>query len=394
MNCSNCEIEYNLKNRKPILLTCGDTFCFKCIYKLKKKPEFLCPIDNKVFDKFISFPINQEIFENIQKTLETKKKDSILEIKKLEELQNIEQKEEMITKEEKIESEAKNELNPKTEKSQEQEKIEKTVKNQETVKNHEIEKMKEVQKNKEEEKIKETKKTQIEEKSTNLKKEEEEIKELTMEIINKEMSKITKNYDFNFKLITIGNTFTGKSSLLSRYFKNIFSKTSPTITVDFFTKNLKIDNKSVLFTAYDTAGSESYKSITSKYVRNKHCILFVFDLTKKESFLDIQKWVDFAADLKRNDALCVLVGNKSDLEGREVDTKEALDFAKRMKMGYFEVSSKNCENVDKLFKYCAVRSYKRFFKERQINDVEEFRVFNKKVVKKGCFDWFLKIFIK
>ena len=370
MNCPKCKIQYNLKNRKPILLPCGDSFCFKCIYKLKKQPEFLCPIDKKSFDKFFSFPINEEIFKNIEKPLETKKTDSFLEIQKSQEIQKIEVKQEIVTKKENIVSKDKKEINLKNEKSQE------SIKSQEETKNNQ--------------KIAQNQKDLLQQ-SINLQK-EEEIKELTMEIIDKEISKITDNYDFNFKLITIGNTYTGKTSLLSRYFKNLFSKTSPTITVDFFTKTLKIDDKSVLFTAYDTAGSESYMSMTSKYVRNKHCILFVFDLSKKSSFLDIQKWVDFANDLKRNDALCVLVGNKSDLGEREVDSREALDFAKRMKMAYFEVSSKNCENVNKLFKYCAVRSYRRFFREERKQEVEEFRVFNKKVVKKGCFDWLKRIF--
>ena len=60
----------------------------------------------------------------------------------------------------------------------------------------------------------------------------------------------------------MGSPFTGKTSLLSRYFKNIFDKTSPTITVDFFTRSFKIDGKNILLTAYDTAGSENYMSMT------------------------------------------------------------------------------------------------------------------------------------
>lgn len=375
MNCPKCEIKYNLKNRKPILLPCGDSFCFKCIYKLKKQPEFLCPIDNKTFDKFFSYPINEDIFKNIETPLQTSRKNSFDKETQKIEISKVE------LKQEKNEIEQKPEI-PKTENKEENSKIsnEKAIKIENPEK---IEKTNQIQKSQ--------KTISRENSQESFLDKQEELKELTMQIIDKEISKITDNYDFNFKLITIGNTFTGKTSLLSRYFKNIFDKTSPTITVDFFTKTLKIDERSVLFTAYDTAGSESYMSITSKYVRNKHCILFVFDLSKKESFLDVKKWIDFADNLKRNDALCVLVGNKSDMQ-KEVSSREALDFAKKMKMAYFEVSSMNGENVKKLFKYCAVRSYRRFFRERKVKDVEEFRVFNKKIVKKGCFEWLLRLF--
>ncbi len=95
------------------------------------------------------------------------------------------------------------------------------------------------------------------------------------------MNKITNSFDYNFKIVTLGSAFTGKTCLLSRYFKNIFENTSPTLTVDFFTKSLLVDGKNVMVTAYDTAGSESYKSMTQKYVREKHCLFYVFDITSK-----------------------------------------------------------------------------------------------------------------
>merc|ERR1712170_271332 len=65
MNCQNCNTLFNKRNRKPILMPCKHTFCFKCIYKLKKEEIFNCPIDNKLFDKFTSYPTNNEILKNI-----------------------------------------------------------------------------------------------------------------------------------------------------------------------------------------------------------------------------------------------------------------------------------------------------------------------------------------
>ena len=119
---------------------------------------------------------------------------------------------------------------------------------------------------------------------------EDQIKATTLEIINDQFQKISTSFDYDFKIVTLGNPNTGKTCLLSRYFKNIFEKHSPTITVDFFTKSFKMDGKNVLLTAYDTAGSENYMSITSKYVRDKHCVLFVYDLTDRNTFEDMNKW--------------------------------------------------------------------------------------------------------
>ena len=154
---------------------------------------------------------------------------------------------------------------------------------------------------------------------------------------------------------------------MARYFKNIFDQTSPTITVDFFTKTLEIDDKSVLLTAYDTAGSEGYMSMTSKYVKDKHCILFVFDISQRQTFEDVGKWKKWADELRREDSLCILVGNKSDLEKeREVTSREGLNWAKAHKMAYFEVSSLNSNNVNNLFKFCIINSYRKFKHERKI----------------------------
>lgn len=107
----------------------------------------------------------------------------------------------------------------------------------------------------------------------------EQIQSQTLEIIDNQISKITDSFEYNFKMITLGSAFTGKTCFLSRFFKNLFDKTTPTITIDFYTKSLLIDSQNVMITAFDTAGSENYMSITSKYVRDKHCLFFVFDLT-------------------------------------------------------------------------------------------------------------------
>lgn len=104
------------------------------------------------------------------------------------------------------------------------------------------------------------------------------------------MDKLASSYDYNFKMITLGAAFSGKTSFLKRYFKNIFENWVPTITIDFFTKCFKYQDKNILVTAFDTAGSENYRSMTSKYVRDKHCLLFFFDLSNRQSFEALDDW--------------------------------------------------------------------------------------------------------
>ena len=220
----------------------------------------------------------------------------------------------------------------------------------------------------------------------------EDIKNITLEIIDQKMSKITNNYNFNFKIITLGNSFVGKSTLLNRYFHNIFEKnTNPTITVDFFTKNLTINKKSILLTAYDTAGSENFMSMTKRYVQDKHLILFTYDVSNKKSLVDLKKWINFADEVKREGCISVLVGTKIDKE-REIGVFEGMQFAKDNNMAYYEISSKEDENVDKLFKYCVLKCFRRFRKEENKNKVEEFRVFNKRKRDRGCFVILKRIF--
>ena len=190
-------------------------------------------------------------------------------------------------------------------------------------------------------------------------KQKEELKIQAREIIDNEMDKLAASYDHNFKMITIGQAFSGKTSFLKRYFKNIFDNWVPTITVDFFTKCFKIHGKSVLITAFDTAGSENYRSMTSKYVRDKHCLLFFFDLTNKASFEALDDWYAWSRDYRRDDAVLILIGNKKDGE-REVETEEAMTWANTHNMGYFETSAKENLNVDDAFEFAVEKCFKRF----------------------------------
>ena len=128
-------------------------------------------------------------------------------------------------------------------------------------------------------------------------------------------------YDLLFKLILIGDSSVGKSNILLKYLKGEFDKNSKaTVGVEFGTKNIMINNKKIKIQIWDTAGQERYRSITSAYYKGAKGALIVYDITRKNTFDNIDKWI---SDLKLNGDknICILiVGNKSDLnEQREVD---------------------------------------------------------------------------
>ena len=148
---------------------------------------------------------------------------------------------------------------------------------------------------------------------------------------------------------------TGKSSILLRFFNNIFSDTyTCTIGVDFKTKTLKVDDKIIKLQIWDTAGQERFKSISQSYYRNSNGCIAIYDITSRSSFDMVEEYIDnFLAyspkDVSQN---IILVGNKSDLAlgRRKVSIQEALELSKRLKISaFFETSAKDNEAIDDLF---------------------------------------------
>lgn len=159
------------------------------------------------------------------------------------------------------------------------------------------------------------------------------------------------DYDMIFKILIIGDSGVGKSNILLRYVKNEFmSDMRSTVGVEFGSKLLTIDKFQVKAQIWDTAGQERYKSITSAYYKGAKGVLIVYDITKKSSFDNIDKWLnDFK--MKCDDNACiVLCGNKSDLrENREVPLEDAQKKAKEFGLAFFETSAKDNYNINLAF---------------------------------------------
>jgi Ras-related protein Rab-1A len=159
-----------------------------------------------------------------------------------------------------------------------------------------------------------------------------------------------EEYDYLYKILLIGNSSVGKSSIFNRYVDNCYSDLSvSTIGVDFKIKTLKINNQIIKLQIWDTNGQERFKAITNSYYRNSHGIIVVFDITDRKSFTGLRNWLN-DADRYSENTCKILVGNKSDLhDNREVTYEEAKEFADAKELIYIEVSAKKTINIDSIF---------------------------------------------
>ena len=161
-----------------------------------------------------------------------------------------------------------------------------------------------------------------------------------------------------YKIIFLGDQNTGKSCILNRFVEDKFDdKYQATIGLDFQSKNVKIDNQDVHLLLYDTAGQEKFRSLIPMYTREANIIILVYDITIKESFNHIPDWINGLTNVKFDDVIFCLVGNKIDLEEkREVTRDEGKKFAEEKKYIFEEISAKTAENFPEFF-------YKQLFEE-------------------------------
>lgn len=161
----------------------------------------------------------------------------------------------------------------------------------------------------------------------------------------------TNEYDYLFKLLIIGDSGVGKSSLMNRFSDNIFNETFiNTIGVDFKIRTINMDGKMIKLQIWDTAGQERFRTIVSSYYRGAHGIMVVFDITNKESFENIPMWCEEIKKYAADSIKKILIGNKSDFETkRQVVYSEAKELADSRNMEYIETSAKTALNVEKAF---------------------------------------------
>jgi Ras-related protein Rab-1A len=172
---------------------------------------------------------------------------------------------------------------------------------------------------------------------------------------------MTNEYDYLFKVLIIGNSGVGKSCLLLRFADDLFSDSYiSTIGVAFKIGRLEIENKSVKLQIWDTAGQERFRTITTAYYRGTDGIVVVYDVTNRDSFDQVQHWMNCIDTQASPEACRLLVGNKADLpEKRAVKTEEGLALAKQYGIPFVETSAKGSSNVESMFATMAIALKKR-----------------------------------
>ena len=202
-----------------------------------------------------------------------------------------------------------------------------------------------------------------------------------------------------FKLVIIGNSHVGKTSLMLRYAENVFKdKHISTIGVDFKIVKVKVGDIFVKLQIWDTAGQDRFRTMSSTYYRGADGAIIVYDVTSSESFNNVGRWLEDMNMYNRN-VFKIIVGNKNDntstdtlsTETKVVSTQEAKKLADRLDLKLFETSAKEDKNVREMFEDVAYELLKREkLKKSQesINsDQEDTVVLNKpkkKKKKKGC----------
>ena len=161
--------------------------------------------------------------------------------------------------------------------------------------------------------------------------------------------------NYLFKILLIGDSGVGKTSLIMRFTKNIFSEDFlNSIGVDFKSKDLNVEGKKIKLQIWDTAGQERFRTITSSYYRTAHAIAIVFDITRRQSYEHVKRWVEDINKYAKENTIKFLIGNKSDLANeKQVSYEEARALASQMGMTYFHLSAKRNENINEFFEAAA-----------------------------------------
>ncbi|KAK9474587.1 ras family-domain-containing protein [Dipodascopsis tothii] len=158
-----------------------------------------------------------------------------------------------------------------------------------------------------------------------------------------------------YKLVFLGEQSVGKTSLITRFMYDSFdSQYAATIGIDFLSKTMYLEDRTVRLQLWDTAGQERFRSLIPSYIRDSTVAVVVYDVTNAQSFTNTSKWIDDVRAERGNDVIIVLVGNKTDLnDKRQVTSEEGERRAKELKIMFIETSAKAGHNVKTLFRRIA-----------------------------------------
>lgn len=159
-----------------------------------------------------------------------------------------------------------------------------------------------------------------------------------------------------YKLVFLGDQSVGKTSIITRFMYDNFDRHyQATIGIDFLSKTMYLEDRTVRLQLWDTAGQERFRSLIPSYIRDSSVAVVVYDVTNRASFLNTTKWVEDVRAERGNDVVICLVGNKTDLgnDKRQITTEEGEERAKKDSLLFMECSAKAGYNVKSLFRKLA-----------------------------------------
>lgn len=156
---------------------------------------------------------------------------------------------------------------------------------------------------------------------------------------------------YKYKIVFLGNQSVGKTSIIHRFIYDSFDDSyQATIGIDFMSQKMYVEDKIIILNLWDTAGQERFKSLIPSYIKDSAVAIVCYDVTSRESFDSVEKWIEDAKALRDDDVLLILAGNKADMvDRRQVSTEEGREYANKMNLLFFETSAKVGTNIKTLF---------------------------------------------
>ena len=160
-----------------------------------------------------------------------------------------------------------------------------------------------------------------------------------------------EKYDEKIKVMLLGDSNVGKTSIIKRFCKNEFTTSFiATIGLDFETKYIKINKRIINMQIWDTAGQERYKVLAKNYYNQSDGFIIVYDITDIKTFNSVANWIEQIKEIANDNVKSILIGNKSDLENsRVISTEEGKELAKKYNIDFYETSAQKGNNIDIVF---------------------------------------------
>ncbi|KAI8855248.1 ras family-domain-containing protein [Chytridium lagenaria] len=179
-------------------------------------------------------------------------------------------------------------------------------------------------------------------------------------------------YEFLFKYISVGDSGVGKSCLLLRFTNGEFLPTETTIGIEFGSQIVTVKGRRVKLQIWDTAGQESFRSISRAYYRGAIGCILVYDMTRRDTFSHLVSWLEDVKQHGNEEIKTTLIANKADLSARrQVSREEGEEFARKHGLIYFEASAKTGQSVEEAFLAVATHIFDHLRLDREISSFSE-----------------------